>query len=192
MRHLTHRVLDERREPFGVSNFEPGWSERLGAQRWSSPSVRGRPPRTQFMPPTSDWNPSRCVRTQEAGHHTCGQLSDQRGRMRLHHMAHANEQSFFSKLGRFALDMGEDLVTNAILLWLVVVSDEMPLTAKATALGAIAYLIMPLDAIPDALGPLGFTDDGAVLLAALAQIEINITPSMRADARRRARKLFGG
>ncbi|MBK7156307.1 MAG: DUF1232 domain-containing protein [Sandaracinaceae bacterium] len=107
-------------------------------------------------------------------------------------MAHANEQSFFSKLGRFALDMGEDLVTNAILLWLVVVSDEMPLTAKATALGAIAYLIMPLDAIPDALGPLGFTDDGGLLLTALAQIEINITRSMRADARRRARKLFGG
>jgi uncharacterized membrane protein YkvA (DUF1232 family) len=107
-------------------------------------------------------------------------------------MAHPNEQSFFSKLGHFACDMGEDLVTNAILLWLVVVSEDMPLTAKATALSAIAYLIMPLDAIPDALGPLGFTDDGGLLLTALAQIEINITRSMRADARRRARKLFGG
>ena len=34
---------------------------------------------------------------------------------------------------------------------------------KATLLGAIAYFVLPFDAIPDMLPVLGFTDDAAVL-----------------------------
>ena len=43
-----------------------------------------------------------------------------------------------------------------------------PLHVKATLVGAIAYFVLPVDAIPDVLPVIGFTDDAAVLAAAHA------------------------
>src|SRR5262249_61691825 len=42
-----------------------------------------------------------------------------------------------------------------------------PLQVKAALLGALAYFVLPFDAVPDMLPFLGFTDDAAVLLTAL-------------------------
>ncbi|WP_407811228.1 YkvA family protein, partial [Staphylococcus aureus] len=41
-------------------------------------------------------------------------------------------------------------------------------------LAALAYFIMPFDAVPDMLAVVGFTDDIAVITAALAMIRANI------------------
>ena len=45
-----------------------------------------------------------------------------------------------------------------------------PKHVKATLLAALAYFVMPIDVIPDFLAIIGFTDDIAVLAAALASI----------------------
>lgn len=58
-----------------------------------------------------------------------------------------------------------------------------PMRAKAIILGALAYFIMPADAIPDFLLIAGFTDDVAVLSAALAAIRAHVTPAHRQAAR---------
>jgi uncharacterized membrane protein YkvA (DUF1232 family) len=58
-----------------------------------------------------------------------------------------------------------------------------PLNVKATLVGAIAYFILPIDAIPDVLPVIGFTDDAAVLAAALRLVASHITPEHRAVAR---------
>jgi uncharacterized membrane protein YkvA (DUF1232 family) len=58
-----------------------------------------------------------------------------------------------------------------------------PLHVKATLVGAIAYFILPTDAIPDVLPVIGFTDDAAVLAAALRLVASHITPVHRAVAR---------
>ncbi|HEV7255051.1 MAG TPA: YkvA family protein [Mesorhizobium sp.] len=58
-----------------------------------------------------------------------------------------------------------------------------PLQAKAVMLGALAYFVLPADAIPDVLLAFGFTDDVAVLGAAIAAIAKHITPEHRAAAR---------
>ena len=49
--------------------------------------------------------------------------------------------------------------------------------------GALAYFIMPFDAIPDFLLGLGFTDDAAVMLAAYTAARLHITEDHRARAR---------
>jgi len=58
-----------------------------------------------------------------------------------------------------------------------------PLHVKATLVGAIAYFILPMDAIPDVLPVIGFTDDAAVLAAALRLVASHITPEHRTVAR---------
>lgn len=58
-----------------------------------------------------------------------------------------------------------------------------PLRAKAVILGALAYFVMPADAVPDILVGIGFTDDVAVLTAALAAIRAHLTPAHREAAR---------
>jgi len=60
-----------------------------------------------------------------------------------------------------------------------------PARVKAVLLGALAYFVMPFDAIPDFLVGIGFTDDVTVLLGALALVGSNIRPEHR-DAARKA------
>ncbi len=60
---------------------------------------------------------------------------------------------------------------------------QTPRHVQAALLGAIAYFILPFDFIPDMLPVLGFTDDAAVLAAALRMVASHITPEHREAAR---------
>ena len=59
-----------------------------------------------------------------------------------------------------------------------------PTRVRAILVGALAYFVLPFDAIPDFIAGLGFTDDVTVLLAAIATVGAHITPTHRAAARR--------
>ncbi|MBM3571363.1 MAG: DUF1232 domain-containing protein [Alphaproteobacteria bacterium] len=58
-----------------------------------------------------------------------------------------------------------------------------PLHVKAVLLGALAYFVLPVDAIPDFVAALGYTDDAAVLLAAIKTVSAYLTDSHRQQAR---------
>jgi uncharacterized membrane protein YkvA (DUF1232 family) len=58
-----------------------------------------------------------------------------------------------------------------------------PLPIRITLFGALAYFVMPFDAIPDLLLGLGFTDDAAVIIGALTAARIHITDVHREKAR---------
>jgi uncharacterized membrane protein YkvA (DUF1232 family) len=55
---------------------------------------------------------------------------------------------------------------------------------KAALIGAIAYFVLPADAVPDVLPLVGYTDDAAVLAAAIKIVTSHITPDHREAARR--------
>ena len=57
--------------------------------------------------------------------------------------------------------------------------------------GALAYLVLPTDAIPDVLPAVGFTDDFTVIAAALATVSYYITPEIKEQARVKLVKWFG-
>ena len=65
-----------------------------------------------------------------------------------------------------------------------------PLAVKATLVGAIAYFVLPVDAIPDVLPILGFTDDAAVLTTALRLVASNVTPEHRTLAQEKLRAMM--
>ena len=60
---------------------------------------------------------------------------------------------------------------------------KTPLRAKGILVAALAYFILPFDAIPDFILGLGFTDDAAILFGAIATIRSHMTEAHRDKAR---------
>jgi uncharacterized membrane protein YkvA (DUF1232 family) len=60
---------------------------------------------------------------------------------------------------------------------------DTPLAVKAVLVSAIAYFVLPVDAIPDVLLVIGYTDDAAVLAAAIKLVSDHIRPLHREAAR---------
>lgn len=60
---------------------------------------------------------------------------------------------------------------------------KTPGHVQAALLGALAYFILPFDVVPDMLPLLGFTDDAAVLAAAVRLVAEHIRPAHREAAR---------
>ncbi|MBU3731670.1 MAG: DUF1232 domain-containing protein [Beijerinckiaceae bacterium] len=54
---------------------------------------------------------------------------------------------------------------------------------KLILFGAAAYFLMPADAIPDVFPIIGFTDDAAVIAAAIAAVRTSINDNHRDKAR---------
>lgn len=60
---------------------------------------------------------------------------------------------------------------------------ETPLRAKGILVAALGYFILPADTIPDVIFGLGFTDDIAVLTAAITAVRAHLKPAHKAAAR---------
>ncbi|HYS47936.1 MAG TPA: YkvA family protein [Xanthobacteraceae bacterium] len=60
---------------------------------------------------------------------------------------------------------------------------DTPTGVKAALIGALAYFVLPFDAIPDMLPVLGYTDDAAVLATAVRLVATHLRPEHRAAAR---------
>jgi len=66
-----------------------------------------------------------------------------------------------------------------------------PTRVKAVLIGALAYFVVPVDLIPDFIATLGFTDDAAVLFAAIQTVAPHIKEGHRIQARTALRRLKG-
>ncbi len=95
----------------------------------------------------------------------------------------ALRSSFWRKMRGVAarIPFAEDLLAS----YYCAFDRATPLQAKAALVGAIAYFILPIDAIPDFLPALGYTDDAAVLLAAIKLVAGHITPAHRDAAKQK-------
>ena len=61
--------------------------------------------------------------------------------------------------------------------------QNTPTRVRMTLMAALAYFVLPFDVIPDMLVGIGFTDDIAVLMAALTAVRTHITPAHKIAAR---------
>src|SRR4051794_26506189 len=75
------------------------------------------------------------------------------------------------------------LAQETVALYFCLLDPKTPLWVKGTAAAALAYFILPLDAIPDILPIAGFSDDAGVLAAALTAVSAHISDEHRARAK---------
>jgi len=91
-------------------------------------------------------------------------------------------RDFWAKVRRFAarLPFAEDLLAA----YYCAFDRDTPTHVKASLLAALAYFVLPADAVPDLLPALGFADDAAVLAAVLRLVATAMRPEHRVAARR--------
>lgn len=97
---------------------------------------------------------------------------------------------FWEKLAKFALKIGKPVVYNALLLYYLLKSPDCTIEQKTLILGALGYLILPIDLIPDVIPGLGFTDDAAALVTVIKVVKNNITPEIENQAREKLSEWF--
>ena len=108
-------------------------------------------------------------------------------------MNYANKFSrkdFVEKIARIAKGAGAKLVYAALILYYTLQSDKVSATNKAMIIGALGYLISPLDVVPDAIPIAGLADDLGVLVFVLKKVWTDIDPEIQVKARKRLSKWF--
>lgn len=97
-------------------------------------------------------------------------------------------KGFWPKLRRTAsrIPFADQLLS----VWYAARDPETPTAAKGIMVGALAYFVLPFDAIPDIFAGIGFTDDAAVIAALLATLGSNIKRRHK-DLAREALKRLG-
>lgn len=102
-----------------------------------------------------------------------------------------SDESFWKKLKKFALTAGKEVVEKALTLYYTAQNPNVPAWAKTVVVGALTYFVSPVDAIPDILAGVGFTDDLGVLLAAIASVSIYINAETKQQAKQKMNEWFG-
>ncbi len=101
------------------------------------------------------------------------------------------QETFLQKVAKIARKAGEKVVYLALILYYELTDGSVPVKAKAVIIGALGYLLLPLDMVPDFIPFIGYADDFAALVAAFKTIYDNVTPQVRARAAATASKWFG-
>ena len=108
-------------------------------------------------------------------------------------MSYANKFSasdFVDKISRIAKRAGAKLVYAALIRYYTLQSDKVSKTDKALIIGALAYMVSSLHAIPDAIPIVGLTDDLGVLVYVLRKVWVNVEPEIKDRAKEKLQKWF--
>ena len=87
---------------------------------------------------------------------------------------------FWPKLGRVASRI--PFANQVVAVYYAARDPETPMAAKGIMMGALAYFVMPIDAIPDVLAGIVFTDDAAVITAVIATLGAHVRRKHREAA----------
>ncbi len=109
----------------------------------------------------------------------------ERGRALTPHVMRLNEQrvarGFWPKIRKVAAHV--PFASEALAIWFCARDDETPVAAKGMMFAALAYFVLPIDAIPDFIAGIGYTDDAAVFVAVLSIVGKHLKPRHREAAK---------
>lgn len=101
-----------------------------------------------------------------------------------------SEENFWEKVKNFASSAGKEVIEKALLLYYAAENPKTPVWAKTTIYAALAYFIFPVDAVPDVLPVVGFTDDWGTIITAITVTTMYITPEVKEQAKQKVRDWF--
>ena len=100
------------------------------------------------------------------------------------------ERGFWPKIRRVAAHV--PFAGDALAVWFCARDPQTPTTAKGLMLAALAYFVLPFDAIPDFIAGVGYTDDAAVFAAMLALVGKHLKPRHREAGRAAVERIRAG
>ena len=100
----------------------------------------------------------------------------------------SDEPRLWRKLLRVAARIS--FADQLVAAWYCAMDTATPQHVRGVLLAALAYFVLPVDAIPDIVAGIGFTDDAAVIAAVVGALARHITPEHRDRARTRLDQLL--
>ena len=104
---------------------------------------------------------------------------------------HYSDASFLEKATKYGKLIGINALYKAVQLWFVMQKPDVPAGTKAVIMGALGYLIAPLDFLPDLLPVLGYTDDLVAITFALIKVQGYIDEEVERKSKKLLAKIFG-
>ena len=101
-----------------------------------------------------------------------------------------SEPRLWEKLAQNVAKIGKKTTWYVLILYYILKSGTVPVKDKAIILGALGYLILPVDLIPDAIPLLGFTDDAAAIKMAYDAVKRNVTSDIENKANQKLSQWF--
>ncbi len=98
---------------------------------------------------------------------------------------HYNETDFEAKLQNLPRSALGKVLRRALILRELLFDQATPLWVRGTIVGALGYLILPFDLVPDFLPVVGFLDDLAAMGMVLASLDSLVTEDIRTRALKR-------
>lgn len=104
---------------------------------------------------------------------------------------HYSDEKFWDKVKKYGKQVGKQTVYYSLLLFYTAKSPTVPKSSKMIVVGALSYLIFPVDLIPDFIPAVGLVDDASVIAAAVFKIVQHIDDDVKQQAKQQLVKLFG-
>ena len=98
---------------------------------------------------------------------------------------------FWDKIGKYAKQIGLQLLYEALLLWYVMEKPDLPTDVKIKIYAALGYLISPIDIIADIIPVIGYTDDAAAIALAISVAHAYIDEDVKSKAKAKIDDIFG-
>ena len=91
---------------------------------------------------------------------------------------------------KILIKAGRSIAKPALEVLEMAIDPLTPTNVRISLIASLAYLIMPLDLLPDFMPVVGFSDDFVALTAVLSIWSKYMTPSIRIRAEEKLNKLF--
>ena len=102
-----------------------------------------------------------------------------------------SEVGLKEKILQYGKGLGLETMYRVLQLWLALRKPEVPPETKAIIVGALGYLIAPLDFLPDLTPVLGYSDDVMAITFALFKVSGYIDSEVKEEAKFLLAKIFG-
>ena len=93
-------------------------------------------------------------------------------------------------LKKILLTAGRTIAKPALEAFELIIDNSTPPQVRISIMGALTYLIVPVDLIPDFIPASGFSDDLVALTAVISLWQHHITPEMKFRAKCKLDKWF--
>ena len=103
---------------------------------------------------------------------------------------HYSESGLWEKIASVGKKAGASLIYKALQLYYAAIDPATSWEKKAIIYGALGYLILPTDLVPDFIPFVGYGDDAAALAAALEAASKSVTPTVQSNAKSRMGSWF--
>ena len=91
---------------------------------------------------------------------------------------------------KILIKAGRSIAKPALEVLEMAIDPLTPTNVRISLIASLAYLIMPLDLLPDFMPVVGFSDDFVALTAVLSIWSKYMTPAIRIRAEKKLNKLF--